>query len=145
MRRTAGLHLAGLASSHLSPPLLDGVWRRGVPSDILVVSRAAGLLGDVAQTEWWGRVVLPHVLHGFRGQTEGIVNPGVEGRIDGELPLQFAVLRRRRLLELTPGTTSWRLQTVIRETSHLQGRDGAGHAGHPQVSLLQPPRILYGL
>ena len=87
MRRTAGLPLTGLASSHLSPPLLDGVGRRGVPRDVLVVSRAAGLLGNVSQTKWWWRVVLPHVLHGFRGQPGRIVNPGVEGRIDGELPL----------------------------------------------------------
>ena len=106
---------------------------------------SSGLLGDVAQTKRWRRVVLPHVLHCFRGQQWGIVNPGVEGRIDGELPLQFAVLRGWRLLELTPGTGSWRLQSVARETSHLQTRAGAGHARHPQVSLLQPARVLYGL
>ena len=55
------------------------------------------------------------------------------------------MLRGRRLLELTPGTGSRGLQAVTRETSHLQGRDGAGHAGHPQLSLLQPAGVLYGL
>ena len=108
-----------------------------------MVSR--GLLGNVAQTKGWRRVGLPHVLQCFRGQQWGIINPGVEGGIDGELPLQFAVLRGRRLLELTPGTGSWRLQSVARETSHLQTGGRAGDARHPQLSLLQAARILYGL
>ena len=146
----AGLHLAP-SSGHLSPPLLDGVRGRGVPRHVLVV----GLLGDVAQTKWWGRVVLP-VLHGFRREEGGVVDPRVEGGIDGELPLQLAVLRGRGLLELTPGPGSWRLKSVAGETAHLQtwvrspagllwvqDGAGAGHARHPQLSLLQPGRVLH--
>ncbi len=100
-------------------------------------------------------MVLP-VLHGF-GREEGrVVNPRVEGGIDGELPLQLAMLRGRRLLELTPGPGSWRLKSVARETAHLQAwvgppaplllvQDGAGagHARHPQLSLLQPAGVLH--
>ena len=85
-------------------------------------------------------MVLPHVLHRLGGQdgrgVVRLVDPGVVGGVDGELPLQLAVLGWRRLVELSPGP-GWWLDPVTGETTHLQTGPASllrvyGHTGQPQ-------------